>query len=102
MKNEHHEVAEDPNQTFGAFIYDFQTNTVVRNKQKGSTGLRSDELGVSFNNSMSIIPMQFNSRELELRAHKLLYDTFKSPQPDEMTHEIPEEGNFSQFYSFRY
>lgn len=46
--------------------------------------------------------MQFTSRELELRAQKLLYDTFKSPQPDQMSHEIPEEGKIRFLHSFRH
>jgi hypothetical protein len=66
---------------------------VVKNKHKTSTGLKTSELGVSFNNSRSFIPMQFTSRELELRAQRLLFNTFKSPQPDEMSDGIPEEGN---------
>lgn len=69
----------------------------MKNKHKISTNLdrtnKNTEIGVSFSNSRSLIPLQFTSRDQELRAHKIL-STFKSPQVDEMQYQPSPQSKY--------
>lgn len=38
---------------------------------------------MTFSNSKSLVPLQFSSKDYEMRAHKLL-STLKTPEPDRM------------------
>lgn len=72
----------------------------MKNKHKISTNLertnKNTEIGVSFNNSRSLIPLQFTSRDQELRAHKIL-STFKSPQVDQMQYQPSPQSKFHSY-----
>lgn len=102
--NEESKMAPQNNDnTYGAFLFDVgsQSGTfsftiiVIKNQQKVSTNVKTSSLGVSFHNSKSLIPMQFTSREYEMRAQRMLGSLQDPAPPDEMTYEQPSKGDYS-------
>jgi hypothetical protein len=108
---------DDQDLSFGAFIYDVNKNAgtlfclilVIVNKHKISTNFentkKESQIGMSFTNSKSYIPMQFSSRDQEIKALKFL-STFKSPEEDEMQedhlHNLPRTGLFEKYQKANY
>jgi len=80
-------------QTYGAFLFDVGSRSVIKNHQKSSTNVKTSSLGVSFHNSKSFVPMQFSSREYEMRAQRMMGSLADPAPPDEMTYEQPSKGD---------
>lgn len=82
---------------------------VIVNKHKMSTNFentkKESQIGVSFTNSKSFVPMQFSSKDQEMRALKFL-STFKSPEEDEMQYDLhqhlPKNGLFEKYQKANY
>mmetsp|Transcript_31606 Transcript_31606/g.28002 ORF Transcript_31606/g.28002 Transcript_31606/m.28002 type:complete len:113 (-) Transcript_31606:948-1286(-) len=89
------------NQTHGAFLFDINSKSMIKNRHKMSTKIKTTTHGVSFHNSKSFIPMQFSSRDQEMRAQRFL-STMRDPGPDQMIYEevkndVEEQNLFEQY-----
>lgn len=99
------EEEKQTNKTYGAFLFDMDSRSgnlisyplVIKNQQKASTNVKTSSLGVSFHNSKSFIPMQFSTKEYEMRAQRMLGSLNNPAPPDEMTYENPTKGKFATF-----